>query len=103
MKTKITNSVLFKACKWLTDSEAVTCEGLDRMTSREIVDMYELHSALYTVEYHGRTNDFRWRGVSYAQALRCVALVVELGYRPFVQRDSDREWVTDQFDVPAWF
>lgn len=101
-KTKITNSVLFRAMKWLMDNGHTTCDMLDAMTSREIMDMYELRSATFTVEYSNSMGNFQWKGSTYQEAVRRTALVTGLGYSPEVWRESDRECVTREFIVPTW-
>lgn len=102
-KTKITNSVLFRAMKWLTDNvEDFTCDTMDTMTSREIMDTYEMRSALFTVEYSSMGRMFRWTGSTYAEAIRRHKTVTHLGYSPEVWRESDRECVTRHFDAMMW-
>lgn len=102
MATKITNSVLFRAAKWLTENGKITSEGLDTLTTREIVDMYELHSARYTVEYTGSGGRSGWSNVPYDRVAGHVAGVVLLGYRPEVWRESDRECMSGKFYIPAY-
>lgn len=108
MATKITNSVLFKACKWLTENTEITCEWLDTHNSREIVDMYELRSGTYTVEYGRGMGTGRWRHGTYADAVKHVASVVrlaeDLGGVSYVMVQCERTFddVTRKFDVPAW-
>lgn len=88
---KISNSKLFRAMKRLVGNT-------DDITS----DTYEMRSALFTVEYSSMGRTFMWKGSTYGEAVRRVACVTNLGYRPEVWRESDRKCVTREFDVPAW-
>lgn len=97
MATKITNSVLFRAMRWLVDNANISDAWLDDATSREIVDLYELWSGLYTVEYTGASGRFGWSGVTYERAVSYVASVVGMDCHPEVWRDSDRECMTGLF------